>query len=306
MAMSEAAPDVPVCGPAFVTERRQVPWIGTSWKMNKTRTEARQYTEALTRTLNATPVSAAVWLLPPFTALGAVCEAARGSSLRVGAQNMHWADDGPYTGEVSALMIKECGAQLVELGHFERRQAFGETDEVVNKKVCCALAHGLAPLICIGETAMQRDYSVAREVVAYQVKVALHGVDPARLPDITIAYEPGWAIGKDGTEAEPVAVNAMHRLIRDVISSKYGTTISEQVYIVYGGSVTQDNAMSFANQTEVDGLFVGRAALEVDSFAAIIKEFSQARSRSTSSSHRDHGDDVPRRAPQLIRPSPQT
>jgi len=217
---------------------------------------------------------------------------------------MHWADDGPYTGEVSALMIKECGAQLVELGHFERRQAFGETDEVVNKKVHCALAHGLAPLICIGETAMQRDYSVSREVVAYQVKLALHGVDPARLQDIVIAYEPGWAIGKDGIEAEPVAVNAMHRLIRDVIGSKHGTPMSEQVYIVYGGSVTPHNAKAFAGQTEIDGLFVGRAALEVGSFAAIIMGFCQARSRSTS--HRDHEDDVPRRAPQLIGPSPQT
>ena len=150
---------------------------------------------------------------------------------------MHWADDGPYTGEVSALMIKECGAELVEIGHFERRQEFSETDSSVNKKVRSALHHSLTPLICIGETGLERDYSVAEEVVACQVKIALNGVSTDGVPGVIIAYEPGWAIGEKATEASPLHVNAMHRTIRQAIASQHGRRASEQVHVVYGGSV---------------------------------------------------------------------
>jgi len=259
-------------------ERLLTPWLGTSWKMNKTRTEAREYAQLLIEAMEASPLPATVFILPPFTALDSVCEITRGAALKVGAQNMHWADDGPYTGEVSPLMIKESGAELVELGHFERRQEFGETDSSVNRKVRSALEHGLRPLICVGETDVQQAYSVAEEVVACQVKIALHDVGTDRIPDILIAYEPGWAIGEKGTEANPVHVNAMHLRIREVIGYQYGQSIAEKVHILYGGSVTSTNAAAFACQPEVDGLFVGRAAWEVGSFVDIIRTFCATRS----------------------------
>jgi len=266
-------------GTKSVPERYLTPWLGTSWKMNKTQTEAGDYAQLLAEVLQASPVTATVFVLPPFTALERVCQAVRGSALKVGAQNMHWADRGPYTGEVSPLMIKECGAELVEIGHFERRQEFGETNPSVNKKVRSALEHSLRPLICVGETDIQRDYSVAEEVVACQVKMALHDVSSDRIPEILIAYEPGWAIGEKGTEADPVQVNVMHHRIRELIGYRYGESIADQVHILYGGSVTSTNAAAFARQPEVDGLFIGRAAWEVNSFVNIIETFCATRHR---------------------------
>jgi triosephosphate isomerase len=143
--------------------------------------------------------------------------------------------------------------------------------------VNAALEHGLRPLICVGESDVQRNYSVAEEVVTYQVKIALHDVSPNRIPDVLIAYEPGWAIGEKGTEASQIYVNAMHRRIREVIGFWHGQSTAEQVHILYGGSVTSTNAAAFANQPEVDGLFVGRAAYEVGSFVDIVRRFCAAR-----------------------------
>ncbi|MGD0168066.1 MAG: triose-phosphate isomerase, partial [Gaiellaceae bacterium] len=151
------------------------------------------------------------------------------------------------------------------------------TNSSVNKKVLAALEHGLRPLVCVGETAAQRDYSVAEEVVACQVKIALHGVEADQLSDVFIAYEPGWAIGEKGTHASPSHVSAIHRQIRETIGSRGGKAIAEQVRVLYGGSVTKKNAAAFAGQPEVDGLFIGRAALDVASFIEIIRTFCAAR-----------------------------
>jgi len=260
-------------------ERLLTPWLGTSWKMNKTRAEASEYAQLLIQELEVSPVPATVFICPPFTALDSVCKIARGAAVKVGAQNMHWGDSGPYTGEVSPLMIKECGAELVELGHFDRRQEFGETNSSVNKKVRSALEHGLRPLLCVGETDAQRNYSVAEEVVVYQVKIALHDVSANRVPDVLIAYEPGWAIGERGTEASPAYVNAMHRRIREAIASEHGQSVAEEMHVLYGGSVTSSNAAAFACEPQVDGLFIGRAALEVGSFVNIMRIFCAARSK---------------------------
>jgi triosephosphate isomerase len=246
--------------------------------MNKTRAEAAEYARSLIDELAPSPVAATVFVLPPFTALDRVGELARGTPLKVGAQNMHWADAGPYTGEVSPLMVRECGATLVELGHFERRLEFNETSSSVNKKVCAALRHDLVPLICVGETAAEREQSVAEDVVSCQVRIALHGVGTDQVPRVLIAYEPGWAIGETGTEADATEVNAMHRRIRCVIESQHGAAVSEQVHILYGGSITNANAPGYALQPEIDGLFIGRAALDVGSFVSILRTFCDHRS----------------------------
>jgi triosephosphate isomerase len=239
--------------------------------MHKTRAEARAYTTALTEWLGAAGLDATIFVMPPFTALAEVCELARGSTLKVGAQNMHWADEGAYTGEISPVLIKDCGAELVELGHFERRTQFGETDPAVNKQVHAALAHGLVPVLCVGETEAERDYGVAASVVARQVTIALHDVPPDRVADVVLAYEPGWAIGEGGSDASPEYVNAQHSRIREVIAERHGEAAAAGVRVLYGGSVTARNAGPLAAQPQVAGLFIGRAAWDVDSFLEIIR-----------------------------------
>ena len=245
--------------------------------MNKSLVEARDYARALVAALETLDDSATVFVVPPFTALNDVCEVARDTALMVGAQNMHWAKTGPYTGEISPLMIKDCGADLVELGHFERREGFGETDESVNRKVLAALRHDLKPLICVGDTSVQRDYGVADEAVTSQVKIALHGVATTEVSRVLIAYEPAWAIGTSGTHASPDHVNAMHLRIREAIGSRHGTEVADEVPVLYGGSVANKNAAAFGEQAEIDGLFIGRAASNVASFVEIIRTFCAAR-----------------------------
>jgi triosephosphate isomerase len=189
---------------------------------------------------------------------------------------MHWADGGAFTGEISPLMISDCGAQLVEPGHSERREYFAETDYSVNKKVLAAFRHGLRPLICVGETLAEKEFDVAEPSVQRQVKIALHGVPPDRVPSVMIAYEPVRAIGDTGSSAEPGYANHIHGIIRDAIAVTYGPQISRKIRILYGGSVNFGNAESFIQQPEVDGLFLGRASWEVDSFTELIKLIQQS------------------------------
>lgn len=190
---------------------------------------------------------------------------------------MHWADSGPFTGEISPLMITECGAELVELGHSERRTEFGETDPYVNRKVRAALEHGLRPLVCVGEAAEERDYGVAEEVVARQAKIALHGVSAEMIAHVLVAYEPGWAIGNNGRAADPSHVDAVHRRIRAAVQSVHGEAVAGQLRVLYGGSVTRVTAAALAGSPEVDGLFIGRAAWDVASFIDIIRTFCAGR-----------------------------
>ena len=251
-------------------------WVGTSWKMNKTIAEAERYTRDLLRLLDAHGAGATIFVIPPFTALAAVCSIAAGSRLKIGAQNMHWEDAGAFTGEISPVMIRDCGAQLVELGHFERRTYFAETDETVNRKVLAALAHGLQPLVCIGETEQERDRGAAADVITRQVTVALDGVAPEQLAGVLVAYEPGWAIGAGGTDADPGYVAAMHARIRAAVAGSHGAEAAAPLEVLYGGSVNARNAGGFAGHTEIAGLFVGRAAWEVESFVGVIDAFCGA------------------------------
>jgi triosephosphate isomerase len=250
-------------------------WLGSGWKMHRTLGEAQAYAESLRTFVEHEHPSVHLFVVPPFTALSSVCRILSGTQVQVGAQNMHWADRGAFTGEISPLMIRDCGAQIVELGHSERREYFAETDYSVNKKVLATLKYGLHPLICVGETRVEKEFDVAEPSVQRQVKIALHGVPLHSIRSVMIAYEPVWAIGERGSPAEPDYANHIHGIIRNTIALTYGPQISRTIRIVYGGSVNVGNAGSFIQQPEVDGLFVGRAAWEVDSFIELIKLIQQ-------------------------------
>ena len=246
-------------------------WIGTGWKMNKVLAEAEAYVRDLRDHLEKKNTGVRVFIVPPFTVLSRVCELVKGSPVMVGAQNMHWEEKGSFTGEISPTMIKDCGVHLVELGHSERRAQFGETDFSVNKKVLAALRHGLKALICVGETALEREFGVAKESVIRQVKIALSGMPDSKIGDIILAYEPVWAIGDRGTPAEPEYANAVHILIREAVLDLFGGKADQQVPVLYGGSVNIENAHAFIKQPDVDGLFVGRAAWDVNGFIQLIQ-----------------------------------
>jgi triosephosphate isomerase len=231
-------------------------WLGTGWKMNKTRTEAAAYVAALRAAPDLATLPLQLFVLPPFTALAEVAAALAGTPVMVGAQNCHWAAAGAWTGEISAGQVKDCGAALVELGHSERRAHFGETDAAINRKVKAALAAGLIPLVCVGETAQERDLDAASVTVARQARMALSGVAPADLERVLLAYEPVWAIGEGGEPATPAYAGAIHAAIKQAVSDLAGRPVP----VLYGGSVNPANAEALAAEPDIDGLFVGRAA----------------------------------------------
>lgn len=243
--------------------------FGTNWKMHKTIREATQYAERLQTRIPALDGRAQIFVIPPYTSIAAVRQASHGT-FWVGAQNMHWADWGPYTGEVSAPMLKEIGVDLVEIGHAERRQYFNEDDASVNRKVQMALRFGLRPLICAGENAEDKRYGVERETVARQLRIALHGIKAERAPQLIIAYEPLWAVGEDGAVATPEYVAYMTGACRDVLASLFGLQNAAGIPILYGGSVFGKDAPRLLSGGGVNGLFVGRAALDPDSFGDLV------------------------------------
>lgn len=248
-------------------------WIGTGWKMNKTAAEARAYVAELVVLLPPPHDDLKLFILPPYTALASAREAIGDTPLLLGAQNMHWASSGAYTGEVSAGMLAEFGVDLVELGHSERRAEFGETDATVNAKVKTALRHGLRPLVCVGDTALERDAGASVETIVRQVKLAFAGLQASELDQCLVAYEPVWAIGELGVPAQPEHVRIAHTTIRRALKER----TAHHVPILYGGSVNVANAAQLAKEREVDGLFVGRAAWTAPGFAGIVSEALSAR-----------------------------
>jgi triosephosphate isomerase len=248
-------------------------WIGTGWKMNMTAAEARDYVAGLIALLPPPRDDLSLFFVPPYTALAAAHEAIGDAPLLLGAQNMHWADSGAYTGEVSARMLAELGVDLVELGHSERRAAFGETDATVNAKVKTALRYGLRPLVCVGDTAPERDAGASAETIVRQVKLAFAELETAALSRCLVAYEPVWAIGEHGVPAQSEHVRIAHAAIRSALRER----TSHPVPILYGGSVSADNAARLAMEQEVDGLFIGRAAWTAAGLASIISEVVAAR-----------------------------
>jgi len=248
--------------------KKRRPFIAGNWKMFKTVPEARELVEGLKKALQSTD-GVEVAVCPPFTALEQVAEILKGTEIKLGAQNLFWEEEGAFTGEVSPLMLKDVGCEYVIIGHSERRQYFKETDEQVNRKVQTVLAHGLKPIVCVGETLEQREAGKTERLVESQVQKALSGVEQARVPEIVIAYEPIWAIGT-GRSSNGNDANQVIGLIRKTIAGIFNTETAEKVRIQYGGSVKPQNIKEFMDETEIDGALVGGASLQVDSFKSIV------------------------------------
>lgn len=240
-------------------------WIGTSWKMNKTLAEAQAFATALAAADGTRDARIQRFVIPPFTAVREVKEILTNSSVKVGAQNMHWADEGAWTGEVSPVMLRDCNLDIVELGHSERREHFGETDETVGLKTEAALRHGLIPLICIGETLAERKAGRAKEVLETQVRGALSRVVGSDAP-ILLAYEPVWAIGVNGIPATSDYADARQAEIIAVA----GDVLGRKLPCLYGGSVNPGNCQELIACPHVDGLFIGRSAWTVDGYLDIL------------------------------------
>ncbi|MFC3075234.1 triose-phosphate isomerase [Shinella pollutisoli] len=242
-------------------------WVGTSWKMNKTLAEAKAFAEGLKAADGGRDPRIQRFVIPPFTAVREVKALLAGTSVKVGAQNMHWADEGAWTGEVSPVMLKDCNLDLVELGHSERREHFGETDETVGLKTEAAVRHGLVPLICIGETLADREGGRAAEVLATQVRAALSRLDGGqKRADILLAYEPVWAIGEKGIPATADYADARHAEIAAVAEDVLGRRIP----CLYGGSVNPGNCEELIACPNIDGLFIGRSAWKVEGYLDIL------------------------------------
>jgi triosephosphate isomerase len=240
-------------------------WIGTSWKMNKTLAEARTFAEGLKSTTIDPRIQP--FIIPPFTAVREVKAMVAATRVMVGAQNMHWADDGAWTGEVSPVMLKDCNLDIVELGHSERREHFGETDDTVGLKTDAAVRHGLIPLICIGETLAERQSGRAQEVLETQVRGALSKLTGAqKQAEILLAYEPVWAIGVNGIPATSDYADARQAEIIAVAQDVLG----RKVPCLYGGSVNPQNCEELITCPHIDGLFIGRSAWNVAGYLDIL------------------------------------
>jgi L-erythrulose 1-phosphate isomerase len=241
--------------------------VGTSWKMNKNRSEALQFAGILAASDLAQCDAANLFVIPPFPYIYDVAQALEGTKIRVGAQNMHWQDCGPWTGEVSPLMVKDCGASLVEIGHSERRANFGETDATVALKVAAAIRHSLVPLVCIGDTKEEYEKGRTTAVLARQTQQLLSLLAVGDRQKVVVAYEPVWSIGEGGTPASPEFAEQQHVHIKSV-----GRALGcSNLTVIYGGSVNPENCAVLAGQSHIDGLFIGRAAWQPEGYLEIVK-----------------------------------
>lgn len=248
-------------------------WVGTSWKMNKTLAEARAFAEMLGAVAPSVDARIEPFVIPPFTSIREVKQMLAATRVKVGAQNMHWEDAGAWTGEISPVMLQDCGADLVELGHSERREHFGETDRTVGLKTAAALRHGLIPLICVGETLAERDGGRTQEVLAVQVEGALAFLDEADgAAPILFAYEPVWAIGARGIPATADYADAQQAQIAALAGRILGRTPP----VLYGGSVSSANAAELVAKSHIDGLFIGRSAWRPEGFVEILEIVAEA------------------------------
>ena len=246
--------------------------IAGNWKLYKTIGQAIELANGLKRGLfqvNASDIE--VVICPVYTALSEVAEVVANSTIGLGAQDCYWQDEGAFTGEVSCPMIKDAGCTYVIIGHSERRQFFGETNETVNKKLKAALTHGLTPLVCVGETLAEREANRTFAVIEDHVKNGLAGITAEQAKKLVVAYEPVWAIGT-GKVATPQQAQEAHKCIRDLLEKLFDKETAGQMRIQYGGSVKPDNIEELMRQPDVDGALVGGASLKVDSFADIVKK----------------------------------
>jgi triosephosphate isomerase len=252
----------------FMPTPNRTPLIAANWKMYKTPEEALAFTRAFIP-LAARHRHAEIVLCPSPTLISTVVEATAHDKIHVAAQDMHWLEQGAYTGETSPLMLKALGVTHVLIGHSERRQYFNETDTTVNLKLKSALAHGLVPIVCVGEHLEQRESGDTAHVLELQVSIALEGIDPATATPLVIAYEPVWAIGT-GLTATPEIADEAHTLIRAQIAKSLAPELAASTRILYGGSVKPDNTSNLCCLDDIDGALVGGASLDPNSFAQIV------------------------------------
>jgi len=243
--------------------------IAGNWKMNKTPSEAIQLVDEFKR-LVVDVSGVDIVVCPPFVDLQDVCEAVNEHNIEVGAQNVFWEDSGAFTGEISALMLKYLGVKYVIIGHSERRQYFGETNETVNKRLRAALKHGLIPIVCVGENLSQRESNKTFDVIKDHCEGSLANLTLDEISRVVLAYEPVWAIGT-GKTATPDQAQEVHAYIRQLLGRLFNEDVARTVRIQYGGSVTPENAATLMAKPDIDGALVGGASLKASSFAAIIK-----------------------------------
>jgi triosephosphate isomerase len=246
----------------------RTPFVTANWKMHKTVHEAVAFVKEF-RSLVKDVHDVEIVIAPPFTAIRAVAEAAHASNLGVAAQNLHWEREGAFTGEISAAMVKEAGAEYVIVGHSERRRLFGDTDEAVNRRVLAALGAQLTPIFCLGETLDERQSGNTLAVLDRQIKVGLDGLSADQVASLVIAYEPVWAIGT-GHNATPTQAGEAHAHIRTRLRQWFGGTAAEPCHVIYGGSVKPDNIRELTSLVDVDGALVGGASLDIRSFYEIV------------------------------------
>ncbi len=254
-------------------ERRVI--IAGNWKLHKGPAEAAQLISGIKQALSGATFDCEVVTAPPFTSICSAVEAAKDSPIKIAAQDVYWEDQGAFTGEVSAPMLKESGCSYVIIGHSERRQFFGETDETVNCKIIATLKAGLIPIFCVGETLNEREYGGTFDVIHRQVANGLQNVtidDPDRF---VIAYEPVWAIGT-GKTASPEQAQEVHTALRKELSASRGADVANRVRILYGGSMKKENARSLIGQPDIDGGLIGGASLKVEDFLGIISAGSKS------------------------------
>jgi triosephosphate isomerase len=252
----------------------RTPFIAANWKMYKTVHEAVAFIKEFRKLADAVH-DVEIVVAPPFTALRPVVEAAHASTIGVAGQNLHWEREGAFTGEVSAAMLKEAGAEYVIIGHSERRRLFGETDQTVNRKLLAAVTAQLTPIVCIGETLEERDANETLDVLDRQIKAGLDGLASDQIAALVVAYEPVWAIGT-GRNATPAQAGEAHAHIRGRLRQWFGGAAAEQCHVIYGGSVKPDNIRDLASIEDVDGALVGGASLDVRSFFEIVSRSRRA------------------------------
>ncbi len=252
----------------------RVPFIAGNWKMFKTVHEAVVFAKEL-RGLVKDVTDVEIVVAPPFTAIHAVAEALRNSNVGVAAQDVYWEHEGAFTGEVSTQMVREAGAEYVILGHSERRRLFGETDATVNRKIAAAIATGLTPIACVGETLEERERNETWAVLDRQIKTGLDALTGANVADLVIAYEPVWAIGTGRTASAAQAEEA-HGHIRRRLGQWFGADAADHCHLLYGGSVRPDNIAQLIHEPNVDGALIGGASLDVGTFADIVMKSRHA------------------------------
>ena len=246
-------------------------YFGSNLKMYKGIAATTEYLQELAeKTKDISREEIELFIIPSYTSLQAAAACCAGRGIKIGAQNMCWEEQGQYTGEISPSMLEESGVQLVMIGHSERRHVFGETDEEENRKVKTALKHGFQTLLCIGETAEEKQYGISEEILRTQLKIGFYGVDQQDAGKIWVAYEPVWSIGVNGTPAAVGYAEKMHRVIKDTLKEIFPDA-GRNIPVLYGGSVNPENADQLIVQPSIDGLFVGRSAWNADNFDKLIR-----------------------------------